>query len=135
MFDLIILLDGKSYFKRSELISSLKLQHSDNHPEEELYSKGDNKNCLLAYFTKDLNDYSDDDYAVIPYKVSGVCHLTFYPFELINEILYSIAQFNSELFVDDDHGNILGVCDYKILAEKKKVYPYTYHSSAKNQAN
>lgn len=125
MLDLIILLDGKSYYNRKELISCLELQQSNN--SEELYSKRDNKRDLLAHFTKDLGDYLEED-TTIPYNVSGVCHFTFYPFEIINELISAIISFNSELFVDDDHGNILNICDYKKLAAKKKVYPFTYYS-------
>ncbi len=125
MLDLIILLDGKSYYNREELISCLELQQSNNG--EELYSNRDSKRSLIAHFTKDLGDYLEEE-ITLPYNVCGVCHLTFSPFEIINELLSAIISFNSELFVDDDHGNILNICDYKNLVAKKKVYPFTYCS-------
>ena len=52
----------------------------------------------------------------------------FSSFEIINELLSAIISFNSELFVDDDHDNILNICDYKKMAAKKEVYPFTYYS-------
>lgn len=125
MLDLIILLDGKSYYNRKELISCLELQQSNNG--EELYSNRDSKRSLIAHFTKDLGDYLEEE-ITLPYNVCGVCHLTFSSFEIINELLSAIISFNSELFVDDDHGNILNICDYKNLVAKKKVYPFTYCS-------
>ena len=125
MLDLIILLDGKSYYNRKELISCLELQQSNN--SEELYSNRDSKRSLIAHFTKDLGDYLEEEITV-PYNVCGVCRLTFSSFEIINELLSAIISFNSELFVDDDHGNIVNICDYKNLVAKKKVYPFTYFS-------
>lgn len=63
--------------------------------------------------------------SAVPYKISGVCHLTFYPPDMIEQLLYSIIQFNSELFVVGDHNNILNICDYKKIIKRKKTNPYT----------
>lgn len=135
MFDLIILLDGTSYYNRNKLMSCLGLQQQpDINGDEQYvkqYTKEQNKQFLIASITKGLSGYSYDEEEIItvPYDISGVCHLIFYPFrEVVNELLSAITDFNSELYVDDDHGNIVNICDYKILVKKKKVYPYTYCS-------
>lgn len=125
MCDLLVLLDGKSFYNRKELILSLGLQRSDIN-DEEIYSKREDQNDLFACFTKDINDcISEEDMSAVPYKISGVCHLTFYPPDMIEQLLYSIIQFNSELFVVGDHNDILNICDYKKNIKRKKTYPYT----------
>lgn len=129
-FDLIILLDDRSYYNRNELMSCLGLQQCPDINGDELYAKDDKENerYIIADITKDLSDYSEND-VTLPYNVCGVCHLRFYPFDdIINEILSAIIGFNSELFVDDDNDNILNICDYKNLVAERKVYPYTYCS-------
>lgn len=125
MCDLFILLDGKSYYNRNELILGLGLQHSDID-DEEIYSKREGQNDLLACFTKDIDDcISEEDTSAVPYIISGICHLTFYPSDMIDQLLYSIIQFNDDLFVVGDHNDILNICDYKKIIKRKKTYPYT----------
>ncbi len=128
MFDLIILFDGKSYYNRNELTDLLGLSHHLDSSGEEIYSKGEKDNALIINFTDDLSDYSEDEISKIPYKVSGLCYVTFYPFEAIYDILFNVIRFNDELFADDDHGNIINICEYKDLVKKKKVYPFNYYS-------
>ena len=108
-FDLIILLDHKSFYNKNELMSCLGLQQCPDINGDELYAKDDKENegFIIADITKDLSDYSENDIK-IPYNVFGVCHLKFYPFDdIINELLSAIIGFNSELFVDDDNDNIV----------------------------
>lgn len=129
MFDLIILLDGKSYYNRNKIMSCLGLQQQPDINGNELYAKKDNEQHIIANIIKGVSGYFYEDEVTIPYNISGVCHLSFYPFcEIINELLSAIIDFNSELYVDDDNGNIVNICDYKTLVKKEKVYPYTYCS-------
>lgn len=125
MCDLFVLLDGKSYYNRNELILSLGLQHTDID-DEEIYSKREDKSDLFACFTKDIDDFiSEVETSAVPYKISGVCHLTFYPPDMTEQLLYSVIQFNDDLFVVGDHNDILNICDYKKIIKRKKTYPYT----------
>lgn len=127
MFNLIILLDGRSYYNRKELISYLGLQQQPDINGDELYTKEANGDqYILANVTKDLSGYFYEEEATpIPYEIAAVCHFTFYPFcEVINELLSAVISFNSDLFVDDDNDNIINICDYKNLVRKKKVYPF-----------
>lgn len=125
MCDLFVSLDGKSFYNRKELILSLGLQRSDIN-DEEIYSKREDQNDLFACFTKDINDcISEEDMSAVPYKISEVCHLSFYPPDMTEQLLYSVIQFNSDLFVVGDHNNILNICDYKKIIKRKKTYPYT----------
>lgn len=129
MFDLIIPLDGRSYCDRKELMSYLGLQQKPDINGDERYTKGkiNDKQFIIADLTKDLSGYFYGEETPIPYKISGVCHFTFYPFcEVINELLSAVINFNSDLFVDDDCDNIMNICDYKNLVKKEKVYPFTY---------
>lgn len=125
MFDLFILFDSRSYYNRNELIINLGLLQQSNINGEERYSKNENEKYIIAEFTKNTGYYVENE-ITLPYNLFGECHLSFYPFEIIKELLSAIISFNSELFIDDDHDNILSVCDFKNLVEKRKVYPYTY---------
>lgn len=128
MFDLIIILDGKSYYNRKELVSLLDLQRQPDINGDELYTRETNgKQHIIANVTKDLSEYFYEEEETLPYEIAGVCHFTFYPFlEPVNEILPAVIDFNSGLFVDDDNGNIINICEYKELVSKEKVYPFTY---------
>lgn len=125
MFDLFVLFDGKSYYNRNELKESLDLTKCSDSNEEELYSKEEKDYHFIVDFTNDPNDYnySEDELNKVPYKVAGFCHITFYPFDAIYDVLSAIIGFNDELFTDDDNGNIVNICEYKELVKKRKVYP------------
>ena len=128
MFDLFVFFDGKSYYNRNELKARLGLDQQQKPNGEEIYSKKERDSHFLIEFSNDLNDYSysEDEINRIPYNVCGLCHIVFYPFDFIYDLLSVLIGFNDDLFVDDDHDNILSVCDYKDLLHNKKVYPFTY---------
>ncbi len=129
MYDLFVLFDGRSYYNRNELKKSLNLKECSDSNEEELYFD-EGKKYFIVDFTNDPNDYnySEDELNKIPYKVAGACHIAFYPFDAIYDVLPTIIDFNGELFIDDDNGNIVNICEYKELVKKKKVFPFTYYS-------
>lgn len=81
---------------------------------------------FYLYFDSDiLKFYPPEELNCIPYKVQDVCNIAFYPFEdVIDFLLDKLESYDSSLFADDDHENVMNIVKYRKAVRDKKIYPF-----------
>lgn len=78
-----------------------------------------------GHFFMDISDsgyaFSDDELAQIPYKVSCICDITYSFNNMTSYIIDSLTDYDNSLYVDDDHDNIMNICEYKKKLLKDEI--------------
>lgn len=129
VLNLIVFFHNGSFFHREKIkkLFGLKPVISDKNGTRYsgIFSGG---RCYFDFADKNnLSDYSDEELAQIPYTVCDVCIITYYPFDIIYDLLDQLIEFDIGLYVDDDNDHIMNICDYREKLQKEEVYPFTYH--------
>lgn len=71
-----------------------------------------NGRCYFHYDKSIANDYSKIELSSIPYVISDICDISFYPPEMLPLIVSKLVQYDNELFVDDDYNGIVNIVTF-----------------------
>ncbi len=109
---LVFLSDNKPY---REIFSDIfRLDCIFYSEDEARYSKKlDNDARYFFDYSKSSLEYSVEELSQIPYKVSEICDISFYPPEILSSIVSALADCDKTIYIDDDHGTIANVTEYK----------------------
>lgn len=115
MLNIIVLLsDNKSY---REIFSDIfELDNIFYTEDEARYSRKCENGRYYFHYSKPTSvEYSAEELSQIPYEVSEICDITYYPPEMLKFIVSKLASYDPMLYIDDDHGRIMSINKYDKL--------------------
>ncbi len=111
MHGILVLLSEKHSRKRLAELFEADLVFSKSGAER--YSRETAEGRYYIDFDADIiRDYSQAELDMVPYKVCDVCHITYYPPAMISGITDKLMEYDSDVFADDDHGNIMSIAGH-----------------------
>lgn len=107
MLNLIVLLKQNSNSKMLQICNALDLKINYNTEKGMGYSNECyDERIYLDCVSKVKEQYTEEELKVVPYSVTGMCVITYYPQSALRHILESVINCDDTLFIDDDNGYI-----------------------------